>query len=328
MNDRRGYRRSSNLYGTGARSEGNDWTQERSRYGSSDWSAREREGYGDRDRDRDRDRWQYGRGTEGGYSGYRDDERYGRTETRDEPGAWDRLKGEMREGWESLTGNDEDDYRMRRGQIRDEYGYGGGMRRDYGRMQGGGYTGARGDDRDYRDDRGTVGIYGGDIGSSGYGGYGGYGGYARSEWYGDRGYGDRMRSQRYEERGPWERAKDSLREGWQDIKETFAGKGPKGYKRSDDRIREDVCERLTRHPAIDASEIDITVRSGEVTLSGTVPNRRMKRLAEDVVEEIAGVNDVTNQIHVIRTIETTTRDMTRDNGVLPSTGRQDVNARR
>jgi hypothetical protein len=359
MNDRRGYRRSSNVYGTGAR-EGDDWTQERSRYGSSDWSARDREGYGDRDRER----W-YGRGSEGSYGGpsgtYRDDERYGRADERDEPSMWERMKGEMREGWESLSGNDENDYRMRRGQMRDEYGYGGGMRRDYpyGRMQGGGYgggygggsTGGYGGGREHRDYRGMVGSYGGGIGSGGYGygggigsggyggygggigsgGYGGYGGYG-SESYRDRGYGERMRSQQYDERGPWERAKEGLREGWEDLKETFAGKGPRGYKRSDDRIREDVSDRLTRHPAVDASDIEVAVRSGEVTLSGSVPERRMKRLAEDVVEEIDGVHDVTNQIRVTRAIETSTRDFQRDNGIVPTTttttGRQDVNAKR
>lgn len=39
-----------------------------------------------------------------------------------------------------------------------------------------------------------------------------------------------------------------------------AGRGPKGYQRSDERIREDVCDRLTEHPAIDASEIEVEVK--------------------------------------------------------------------
>jgi len=75
-----------------------------------------------------------------------------------------------------------------------------------------------------------------------------------------------------------------------------AGRGPKGYQRSDDRIREDICERLTRHPEIDASEIDIQVKDGEVTLVGTVERREMKRMAEDVAEEVSGVKDVHNQL--------------------------------
>jgi Predicted periplasmic or secreted lipoprotein len=78
------------------------------------------------------------------------------------------------------------------------------------------------------------------------------------------------------------------------------GKGPKGFKRSDDRIKEEICEMLTRDPSIDASEIDIEVKEGEVTLTGSVPDRRMKHLAEDCVERSFGVRDVTNQIRVKR----------------------------
>jgi hypothetical protein len=80
----------------------------------------------------------------------------------------------------------------------------------------------------------------------------------------------------------------------------FAGRGPKGYKRADDRIHEEICERLTRHPGIDASEIDIKVKNGEVTMSGRVHDRRFKRMAEDEVEMISGVKDVHNEIKVDR----------------------------
>jgi len=76
----------------------------------------------------------------------------------------------------------------------------------------------------------------------------------------------------------------------------FAGRGPKGYTRSDDRIREDVCERLTQHPEIDAAEIEIQVKNGEVTLTGTVDRREEKRMAEDVAEAVSGVKDVHNQL--------------------------------
>jgi hypothetical protein len=77
-----------------------------------------------------------------------------------------------------------------------------------------------------------------------------------------------------------------------------AGRGPKGYKRSDERIREDVNERLTDHPELDASEIEVSVEDGIVTLSGTVDDRRDKRLAEDIAESVSGVQDVTNNIRV------------------------------
>lgn len=79
---------------------------------------------------------------------------------------------------------------------------------------------------------------------------------------------------------------------------THFGKGPKGFKRSDDRIREEVSEALFHDHAVDASEIEVNVNDGEVTLSGTVSDRRMKRLAEDCVDNIIGVKDVRNEIRV------------------------------
>jgi osmotically-inducible protein OsmY len=76
------------------------------------------------------------------------------------------------------------------------------------------------------------------------------------------------------------------------------GRGPKGYTRSDDRIREDVCDRLTDDPHVDASEIDVRVANGEVTLSGTVTDRTAKRHAEDLAERIGGVRHVQNNLRV------------------------------
>ena len=80
----------------------------------------------------------------------------------------------------------------------------------------------------------------------------------------------------------------------------FVGRGPKGYQRSDDRIREEVCDCMTEDPMLDASEIEVAVRQGEVTLCGSVTSREQKRRAEDVAERISGVRDVTNQLRVTR----------------------------
>ncbi|MBC8085890.1 MAG: BON domain-containing protein, partial [Phycisphaerae bacterium] len=79
-----------------------------------------------------------------------------------------------------------------------------------------------------------------------------------------------------------------------------AGRGPKGYRRDDARITEDVNEALTHDHDIDASEIEVTVSGGEVTLSGTVDSREAKRHAEDIAERVSGVSDVNNQIRVAR----------------------------
>ncbi|HEX8114131.1 MAG TPA: BON domain-containing protein [Kofleriaceae bacterium] len=76
------------------------------------------------------------------------------------------------------------------------------------------------------------------------------------------------------------------------------GKGPAGYQRSDERIRELVCESLTDDDEIDASHIEVGVSHGEVTLSGTVEDRRIKRAAEDCAYSVSGVRDVQNRLRV------------------------------
>lgn len=78
----------------------------------------------------------------------------------------------------------------------------------------------------------------------------------------------------------------------------FFGKGPKGYKRSDDRIKEDVCETLARNPRVDASDIEVKVEESCVTLSGMVDNKEIKRAAEMAIENLSGVDDVRNEIRV------------------------------
>jgi len=76
------------------------------------------------------------------------------------------------------------------------------------------------------------------------------------------------------------------------------GKGPRGYRRSDERIREDVSDRLTEEAQLDPSEVDVSVTDGEVTLSGHVAKRFEKRLAEDWAETVTGVVHVQNNIRV------------------------------
>lgn len=80
----------------------------------------------------------------------------------------------------------------------------------------------------------------------------------------------------------------------------FRGLGPRGYRRSDERIKEDVCQCLTDDSHIDASNIDVSVNDREVVLSGTVDSRFEKRRAEDVIERIPGVRDVINSLRVTR----------------------------
>jgi len=76
--------------------------------------------------------------------------------------------------------------------------------------------------------------------------------------------------------------------------------GPKGYQRSDERIREDLCERLAMSGRVDVREVEVSVASGVVTLGGTVQDRQQKYRIEDMAEEVFGVKDVHNQIRVTR----------------------------
>lgn len=87
-------------------------------------------------------------------------------------------------------------------------------------------------------------------------------------------------------------------QGFRQQQPSHRGKGPAGYQRSDERIREIVCEALSDDHNVDATNIDVTVKNGEVVLSGTVDDRMQKRMAEDCVFQISGVKDVQNQIRV------------------------------
>ncbi len=73
--------------------------------------------------------------------------------------------------------------------------------------------------------------------------------------------------------------------------------GPKGYRRSDERIRDEVCERIGRS-GIDAREVEVTVDGGEVTLVGWVEHREDKRALEDLADDVFGVADVHNQLRL------------------------------
>ena len=113
-----------------------------------------------------------------------------------------------------------------------------------------------------------------------------------------------------EDRGFLERAGDEVRswfgggeaEGRRDGGTREAGghrgRGPKGYQRSDARILEDVNDRLTEDPHLDASEIEVSVAGREVTLAGTVNSRFEKRHAEDLAESVSGVAHVQNNLRV------------------------------
>lgn len=136
--------------------------------------------------------------------------------------------------------------------------------------------------------------------------------------YGQRGYGNSYGSGNYgawrqdegEDRGWWDKTTDEV-SSWfgdedaerrrdQDRRREgmHRGKGPKGYQRSDDRIKDDINDRLSDDPFVDASNIDVTVSNGEVMLTGTVFERSDKRRAEDIAESVSGVRNVEVRLRV------------------------------
>ena len=136
-----------------------------------------------------------------------------------------------------------------------------------------------------------------------------------SERYGDRGRNydrernDRSNYDRGEERGWLDRASDTIaswfgdedaerRRRMDDRGEYRRGRGPKNYRRSDERIKEDVNDRLSDDYYLDASDVEVTVENMEVTLTGTVGSRNEKRRAEDLAESVSGVTNVENRLRV------------------------------
>ena len=77
-----------------------------------------------------------------------------------------------------------------------------------------------------------------------------------------------------------------------------ARRGPKGYVRSDERIKEDLSERLLRSHELDVSDVTVDVQDGKVTLTGTVPERFMKHRIEDLADACPGVRDIDNRMRV------------------------------
>ena len=115
---------------------------------------------------------------------------------------------------------------------------------------------------------------------------------------------------RYRARGAdrdfWDRASDELaswfgdEEAGERREADHRGRGPRGYRRSDDRILEDVNDSLTEDPVVDASGLTVTVLDGDVVLDGEVGTRREKRRAEDCAEAVRGVSHVQNNLRVRR----------------------------
>ncbi len=210
-----------------------------------------------------------------------------------EGGEWNRMGRYGEEGWQGSRGGGQ-------GWQQDRNF---GMDRDYGRSGGQGYgsSGGSGGSGFGRGSASQGGTSWGDWMGGGSGGYSG--GYAGSG-YGGSGYGS-SRGGQQGERGIFEKASDEVSSWFGDDeaqrrreRDQHRGRGPKGYTRSDDRIREDVNDRLTDDNWLDASDIEVQVSGAEVTLTGQVRSREDKRRAEDIAESVSGVSHVQNNLRV------------------------------
>ena len=265
-------------------------------YGS-EYGRRQRSGYGS------------GYGTSGGYEntgqGYSDSGGYRNDYSRDYNRDYNRY-GQANYG--------SSDYGTSYGRSESEYGQGGygqqyGQSGQYGQneeLPGGTFYGNKFRDvgsqtnynRDYNRDYDRYGA-----------GYGHYAGYANQYNESRKNYpGAQNAGYRDEERGWWDKTRDEVSSWFGDEEAerrrrmdqvvSHRGKGPKDYRRSDDRIREDVCDRFSDDTYLDASGIDVKVDSAEVVLTGTVERREDKRRAEDLAESISGVSNVQNNLRV------------------------------
>lgn len=153
-------------------------------------------------------------------------------------------------------------------------------------------------------------------GEESYGSGSSYGGqYGAQQWRSEPSWGERD----YRGEGRWGERDEGWRGGGRDDRsfmermgdkfrhgmDRITGRGPKGYRRSDERIREDVCERIARS-GVNAEDVEVQVETGEVTLSGEVENRWDKRHLEDMIDDIFGVDEVHNHLRLRRETATST----------------------
>lgn len=83
-----------------------------------------------------------------------------------------------------------------------------------------------------------------------------------------------------------------------EIERQYQGRGPKGWKRSDERIKDEVCSALKHSLEVDASELEVDVKDHCVYMKGSLPTKGMRIVAEDLVGSVPGVEDVFTQIKI------------------------------
>jgi osmotically-inducible protein OsmY len=252
------------------------------------------EGYGPErgreDRDRTEDRWSRGR----------ESSRWG--EPRDRDDSWRQANRPSSSGqsWGAGGFRGQDWAEGGREQRNDYRDRGSGWQEGSGRSQGSGTWEESGRGKEGRYGTAYMGRGGAGQGDYGQGGYsqGGYGqggyGYGGQTGYGggQSGYGSGYRGQTGYGYGGSQYGSGQYGQTRQDR----IVRPPRNYKRSDDRIREDVCEAIMRAQDVDAGDVEVQVSGTEVTLTGVVEDRHDKRRIEDIAHDVTGVSEVNNQL--------------------------------
>lgn len=262
---------------------------------------------GDRSSDdrysRDRDRWseddrsrQYGSGG----SDYSRSDRFGQDYEHSDPARSGYGGGRYGSRYDTSPDSNFRSFTSEDQGGRDFVAGGAGSSRGYGRRST--FSGYGSGSRDYGYGGAVDYGSGSDYGSRDYGaGSRGYSGRSRDYRSSDQ-YGDRRGQD--EDRGFFQRAGDEIASWFGDEEAArrremdHRGRGPSGYTRSDERIREDANDALTNDWSVDATNINVRVENGEMTLDGTVDSRQAKRRAEDCVERVSGVRHVQNNLRV------------------------------
>lgn len=227
----------------------------------------------------------------------------GTEERRQRNKSWDDRSNDWNNRNRDLNERDFNEHRNR------NYNYesGGNVNQNYGQ-----YGNRNAGDWDNENDRNYEGYTSGDYNRSGNKDYN------RSNYSNNENY-NRNRNNNPNDRNWWDRTADEVsswfgdddakrRRRMDELNGPHRGKGPKGYMRSDDKIRDDINDKLYHDSYVDASDIEVTVKDGDVTLSGTVDSRDTKRRAEDLAEGVTGVKDVSNNLKINRTISGQTTD--------------------
>ncbi|MGE3609426.1 MAG: BON domain-containing protein [Bacteriovoracaceae bacterium] len=83
-----------------------------------------------------------------------------------------------------------------------------------------------------------------------------------------------------------------------DKRNLYYGVGPKDWKRSDERLKEDVCKILYQSHEVDPSDLEVEVKNSCVYLKGTIESRGMRNVAEDLILSIPGIEDVFSNLKI------------------------------